>query len=624
MQSLRAKLTAFVAVLLVALTVILTTTMYISMRAQINDGLNHEIQGTAQGYESMLQTWVKDKGQIVTALAQSLRTAQDPVPTLQLAANSAKFDSAYFGTPDKRMIESRDLGLPGDYDPTSRPWYRQAATEDRTILTPPYIDASSKRLIFSFAAPVKAADGTLKGVTAADIFLDDVVKDVLAIKLAGDGHAFLMGDDGTVLAHAKEGYILKNASALSPTLTPERLAALARTPALTEIQIDGVTKYFYLKTVPGSGLRLGLVIDRNQVQAPLTRLLALMIGITIGVLLVAIPLAGFVVNHMLRGLARLSVALNEIAQGGGDLTRKLGIEGNDEVAGAAGAFNRFAEQLRGMFSDIQNESSRLTSGVTDINEVVQLLSGDSQRLSTLASEIIEQITASTSHIAESVRDTNALVGDTDKLSDESAKTMREVAEEVSTSARKVENLAALLDSLSRRSQDISGIILVIREIADQTNMLALNAAIEAARAGESGRGFAVVADEVRKLAERTSNATLEITTLIEGVRAESEAAVSNMQETHQAVQSGVRLSHHAADKIAHIRGNMEHVLHRIGEIASATREQQDATLVMRQSAESIANQMHESTAALQKATNAADELGKLATFLRDMFSKFHL
>ncbi|GAA5787095.1 methyl-accepting chemotaxis protein [Chitiniphilus shinanonensis] len=625
MQSLKTKLTVFVAALLVVLTLILSTTMYVSMRSQIDDGLQNEIQGTAQGYESMLRTWVQDKGQIVTSLAQSLRTAPDPVPALQLAAGSAKFDSAYLGTPDKRMIESRKLGLPDDYDPTSRPWYKQAQAEDRTILTPPYIDASSGRLMFSFAAPVKGEDGSFKGVTAADIFLDDVVQDVLAIKLNGGGYAMLLGDDGSLLVHPNQQLVLKSAQELSPTLTPELLKSLTAHPRLTEIKLkDGSSQFFYLKTVPGTGLSLGMMIDRAQVQAPLTRLLAIMAAITIGVLLVAVPLAGFVVNHMLKGLGRLSVALNEIAEGGGDLTRKLGVEGNDEVAGAAGAFNRFAEQLRGMFSEIQGESARLTSGVSDINDVVRLLSGDSQRLSTLAGEIIEQITASTSHIADSVSDTNNLVGDTDKLSNESAAAMREVAEEITKSAHEVENLASLLDSLSRRSQDISGIIQVIREIADQTNMLALNAAIEAARAGEQGRGFAVVADEVRKLAERTSEATVEITTLIDGVRSESEAAVVNMQKTHQAVQAGVKLSHVAADKVAHIRGNMEHVLRRVSEIAVATRQQQDATAVMRQSAEGATLQMHESTAALQKATNAADELGKLATFLRDMFSKFRL
>ncbi|TJZ74081.1 methyl-accepting chemotaxis protein [Chitiniphilus eburneus] len=628
MKSLRAKLTAFVAVLTVVLTAILTVAMYSRMRVEIVDhGLTNEIRGVGQGYESMLRTWVHDKELIVTALGQSLSAASEPTPALQLAAQAAAFDSAYLGAPDKQMHQSRPLDLPPDYDPTSRPWYQQALAANRTILTPPYVDASSKRLIFSFATPVKAPDGTLKGVAAADIFLDDVVKDVLAIKLTGDGSAFLLGDDGTVLAHADGQYILKPATAVSPALTPDLLKSLAATPRLEELQIGGVDKFFYLQPVAGTGLQLGLVIDRDKALASLNTLLVLCIGIMVVVLVVVVPLASLVVNRMLVGLSRLRNALNEIARGGGDLTRKLEVKGEDEIAEAAGAFNRFTDQLRQMFRDIQQEAERLTSGVRDINDVVAQLSGDSERLSELAAAngaTIEQITVSISHIADSARDANNLVTSTGALSRDSAASVQEVASEVGRSAQEVENLANLLEGLSRRSQDISGIIQVIKEIADQTNLLALNAAIEAARAGEQGRGFAVVADEVRKLAERTSQATVQITGMIEGVRHESEAAVSNMQKTHAAVHTGVQLSTGAAGKIADIRGNMEEMMRKIGDIADATREQQNATTAMAQSAENITNQMTETDAALRQATNAANELNKLATFLREMFGKFRL
>ncbi|GLS04892.1 methyl-accepting chemotaxis protein [Chitiniphilus shinanonensis] len=628
MKSLRAKLTAFVAVLTVVLTAMLTLAAYSRMRVEIVDhGLTNEIRGVGQGYQSMLRTWVKDKELIVSALSQSLSTASEPTPALQQAAQAAGFDSAYLGQPDKAMRTSRPLDLPADYDPTGRPWYQQALAAGHTILTPPYVDASSKRLIFSFAAPVKAPDGTLKGVAAADIFLDDVVKDVLAIQLTGDGSAFLLGDDGTVLAHADGQYVLKPTTAVSAQLTPELLKRLAATPALAEIEIAGVDKFFYLQPVTGTGLQLGLVIDRDKALAPLRTLLMLCLGAMLVVLVLVVPLASFVVNRMLVGLSRLRNALNEIAQGGGDLTRKLELNGEDEIAEAANAFNRFTDQLRQMFRDIQRETERLTLGVRDINDVVRQLSGDSERLSALAAAngaTIEQITVSISHIADSARYANQLVTSTGALSSESSASVQEVAGEVGRSAAEVENLATLLEGLSRRSQDISGIIQVIREIADQTNLLALNAAIEAARAGEQGRGFAVVADEVRKLAERTSQATVQITGLIEGVRTESEAAVNNMQKTHAAVQSGVQLSTHAASRIAGIRGNMEEMMIKIGDIADATREQQNATTAMAQSAEHITSQMTETDAALHQATHAANELNQLASFLREMFGKFRL
>ncbi|XZG69093.1 methyl-accepting chemotaxis protein [Chitinibacteraceae bacterium HSL-7] len=631
MKTLRAKLTLFVVVLIVAVTSILTIAAYQRMRTEIVDrGLVNEINGVAQGYDAMLGVWVEGKRDIVTALAGRLAHASgasEISPALVQTAKSAKFDSAYFGTVDKEMLQSRDLSLPEGYDPTSRPWYQQAAAATSTILTPPYVDAGTGKLVMSFASAVKDSGGTLKGVAAVDIMLDDVVNDVLAIKLAGDGYAFLLSDEGAILAHSNKDLIQKPASALSPALTPEFVKQLASSLTLGEAEIGGASKFVYVRPIEGTGLQLGLVIDKKTALAPLNTLLWLCVGAMIVVIAVVVPLATLLIGNMLGGLRQLKNALAEIAKGGGDLTRQLPAQGDDEIAEAARAFNQFVAQLRQMFADIQREAGRLTEGVQGINQVVAQLSGDAERLSDLASAnaaTIEEITVSISHIADNANDASGLVEQTGALSAESASTVHSVASEVGKSAHEVEELASLLDGLSRRSQDISGIIQVIKDIADQTNLLALNAAIEAARAGEQGRGFAVVADEVRKLAERTSQATIQITTMIEGVRRETDAAVGNMQKTHDAVQSGVQLSNSAADKIAHIRGNMDDVVRKMNEIAHATREQQNATSAMAQSAESITNQMHESDVALRQATSAAGQLKQLADFLNELFGKFKL
>ena len=202
--------------------------------------------------------------------------------------------------------------------------------------------------------------------------------------------------------------------------------------------------------------------------------------------------------------------------------------------------------------------------------------------------------------------------------------MRGVADETGKSAQEVEALSAMLDGLSQRSEEISGIIRVIKEIADQTNLLALNAAIEAARAGEQGRGFAVVADEVRKLAERTSQATVQITGMIEGVHGETRKAVENMQGTLDAVRGGATHSTEAAEKINAIRHNINDVVAKIEEIALSTREQFSATTAMAQSAEKITTQTQHSDSALQRAAEQVRHLNGLATSLRGLFSNFRM
>ncbi len=624
--SLRNKLIAFIALLLFVTIGLISAGGYIKMRDVMVQALESEITATARGYDISLRNWVKDHELITHSVAESLVKGGDPTPALIQGERSGAFDSAYFGTADKQMIATHLIGLPPNYDPTSRPWYQQAAKENKTRLTEPYVDAGTGKLTMTFASPV-TINNVLAGVVGCDIVLDSVVKDILNIKLAGNGYGILISKEGKILVHKDKEHLQKNITELSPELTQEKISRFINSKIANSIQVNKRSKYIYINPVENSDMTLLLISDKETALAPTNQLLFISLATLFGLLLILIPLSSLLINKMLINLGMMRDRMQEIANGGGDLTRKLEIKGNDEIAQMAMAFNQFTGQLRTMFIDIRKETENLTHGVTDINSVLHQLSADSALLADLAASnaaTIEEITVSISHIAENSDDANQLVTSTGALSGESASTVREVAKEVSKSASEVEGLASLLNSLNQRSQDISGIIRVIKEIADQTNLLALNAAIEAARAGEQGRGFAVVADEVRKLAERTGQATVEITGMIDGIRHETDAAVANMQSTITTVQSGVTLAESAAEKIANIRENMHTVMIKIGEIAHSTKEQQDATTAMAQSAENITNQMQQSDAALHRATGAVHQLSDLAVFLRQLFGNFKL
>ncbi|MTD32703.1 methyl-accepting chemotaxis protein [Paludibacterium denitrificans] len=137
--------------------------------------------------------------------------------------------------------------------------------------------------------------------------------------------------------------------------------------------------------------------------------------------------------------------------------------------------------------------------------------------------------------------------------------MDKVAHEVQSIVQTVDALQTSMSGLASHSEEIRGIVAVIRDIADQTNLLALNAAIEAARAGEQGRGFAVVADEVRKLAERTANSTTEIAQMIDSVVQQTEQAIGHTADTNRRVSSGVSLSREAAAKVGQIKSSTEEI-----------------------------------------------------------------
>jgi len=178
--------------------------------------------------------------------------------------------------------------------------------------------------------------------------------------------------------------------------------------------------------------------------------------------------------------------------------------------------------------------------------------------------------------------------------------------------------------LGDSSKQIGEIISVIDDIADQTNLLALNAAIEAARAGEQGRGFAVVADEVRKLAERTTEATKQIASMIKGIQGETEQAVVAMNQGTHEVQSGIEYADRAGESLNSILSSTQELLDMINQIAAASEEQSATSEQISKNVMSISKVTAESTQRVEDVARTSDELARLTEHLRDLMGNFQV
>ena len=459
--------------------------------------------------------------------------------------------------------------------------------------------------------------------------LDEVVKLVSAIKAGQTGYAYAVQSDGLIIFHPDEKMIMKVNGLTSDTTPPALKEITARMvkgeQGIAQYAFNGSTKYIAFAPIPGTTWSLAVNVPEQEVLSKLDALLWASVVIALVVLVLSVALSFYISTSFTRPLNAMKTMLQEIAKGGGDLTRRIDIHGKDEIAETSQHFNTFLESLRTMFSDILMDAAKLTEGVHVINQSLGNISEEFRELADQSSSnaaTIEEITVSVAHIAENANEADSLVKDANTLSGESARTVSDVAHQAGQSAVEIEALASLLNQLSQRSQEITGITHVIKEIADQTNLLALNAAIEAARAGEQGRGFEVVADEVRKLAERTAAATLEISTMTEGMRNETNTAVSDMKQTQESARRGVTHAEDAAAKIATIRSNMDTVEGKMDEIAHSTKEEQAATTAMAQSAENITSRMHESEDSLQQATRTLQELDKVAQGMQNKFRSF--
>jgi methyl-accepting chemotaxis protein len=237
---------------------------------------------------------------------------------------------------------------------------------------------------------------------------------------------------------------------------------------------------------------------------------------------------------------------------------------------------------------------------------------------------LEEMTVSINHVtdnAQTARDASLHSGEMSELG---AKVIHDAVLEMGKIEVSVKGFSSIIQSLELQSNEISAIVNVIKEIADQTNLLALNAAIEAARAGEQGRGFAVVADEVRKLAERTGKSTQEIATMIGKIQSGTKEAVTSIENGVSTVISGVALANKAGDSITQIKAEAANVAQVVSEISDSLKEQSLASNDVAKNVEKIAQMTEENNAAVLQSSTAANHLEQLASSLHSSISHFKI
>jgi len=348
---------------------------------------------------------------------------------------------------------------------------------------------------------------------------------------------------------------------------------------------------------------------------------------SLNALLVIIAIYGFVAMT-----ASISEAVREIdgvidSFSQGDLTRRVRLDSRDELGSIARHFNAAGDHLRSVMVSVERSVGQVFSAAAALQSASRQIAHDSDQESEAVqatAAAIEEITVSISHVADNSSEAATAATNGVKVSESGEATVHQAASEMKSIALSVGHSAALIEGLNERARQISSIVGVISEIADQTNLLALNAAIEAARAGEQGRGFAVVADEVRKLAERTGNATGEITAMISDIQNETANAVSSMNTGTRQAERGVDLAEQAAQSLSQVNSGSHDVRVRIEEIADAIREQSAATTDIAQNLERISVMSENTNREVQNAIDAINSLEQMAEQLRNQIAIFRV
>ncbi|SMC16741.1 methyl-accepting chemotaxis protein [Andreprevotia lacus DSM 23236] len=342
------------------------------------------------------------------------------------------------------------------------------------------------------------------------------------------------------------------------------------------------------------------------------------------ILLASIGLACWLIPAIVLPLSRMQQTIVEIGSRL-DFTRRVDVRSSDEIGLTVSAFNQLVDSVQQALRGIIGASSELSALSGSLASSSGRVSDDSARQSEASSAMaaaVEQLTTSIAQVSDSAGEALRFSEQADQHAQHGGRVIRDAVAEMETIAATIHQLAETIAHLGSQSDEISSIVRVIREVAEQTNLLALNAAIEAARAGEQGRGFAVVADEVRKLAERTSSATQDIAGKINAIQDASRAAVNGMSGAVDRVNQGVNLAGEAGRSVDAITAGARQVEAEIHTIADALKEQSEASHLLAGNVERISQMSEENSQIAGQTSQLARSLQQLADDMRGTVGRF--
>ncbi len=398
------------------------------------------------------------------------------------------------------------------------------------------------------------------------------------------------------------------------TYATSRVAPLARKPTeslaqLVKNKLEGVNRLCAVNATAAGRVRTAIL----------------------GVIIVTIAVSGvaglLVVRSLVRPIFATISRLRDIAEGEGDLTKRLDVDCNDELGELGTYFNRFMDKLRAIIADVAVTAERVAAISAKLRSTSELIATGTERMVAQSQAVAtagEEMAATANDIAANCQ--NAAVGAKDAADSATGGTLvvENTIQVMARIAERVKDSAATVSTLGKRSDQIGTIVGTIEDIADQTNLLALNAAIEAARAGDQGRGFAVVADEVRALAERTTNATREIGAMIKAIQGETRAAVGAMEEGVAEVENGTAEAARSGGALRNILEQANAVTMQISQVATAAEEQTATTHEISSNIQQITEVVEQTARGAEETASAAAQLAGQAGELQSLVGRFRL
>nr|WP_242144671.1 MULTISPECIES: methyl-accepting chemotaxis protein [unclassified Bacillus cereus group] len=561
----------------------------------------------------------------------------------QYVVLNPEVEKIYIAGADKTFVQEPVMQMPADYDPTTRPWYKDAISKNGGVLiTEPYKAKGNGHIVVTIAKQMDDKNG----VVALDLSLDNLLKTTKLINIGKKGYAFILDRNQKIIAHPEEKSGEKAADSWAKRLYQEN---------------HGTFTYSYgnseKRMVFATNLKTGWKIGGTMYSSEIIEAAQPVFYNTLLIMVISLLLGGtiiyFVTLSITKPLKRLVTTAHQISEG--DLTQTIEIYSQDEIGQLAKGFNNMTQSLRTLISRINTSaghvaaaSEELTASVKQASEATEQITTAMEQVSSGAREqtssvesgavLLHNVTEGIQHVANSSSAIANSSSYTREKAENGGELVGKTVNQMNSIVKSVSQSDAVIQLLNDKSKQIGEILEVIQNIADQTNLLALNAAIEAARAGEHGKGFAIVADEVRKLAEQSSISSNEIGKLVSEIQEDMSKTVKSMNHVNEEVQLGLVVANETKQNFAEILYSTNEIAKQIesmvetanemskganevsisvGEIARTA--QNNAT-----STQNIAASTEEQLASMEEIGSAAGTLSQMAEELQVLIEKFKI
>lgn len=571
---------------------------------QIQNNAEQNVQFVDKQVSDLIKTSMSDMDYLAKTINGSMVSgSQSPEIKMALDAYKAvhsQYDAVYYASNTGYYLFSPEKKMEAGFDPTKRPWFLKATeNKGKAIITDPIAAADgSGRIVVN---PSKMTDDG-SGVVGGGLDLSWLAQQVNSFKIGKMGYVFIVDANRNYLIHPTRTAGTANTQPYVGKLFESEKGTLTYT-------LDGKPKKAVFVTNALTGWKIIGTIEVSEINAASrgilnTTLIVIGISILLGMLLVL-----WIIRSITVPLKRLNDATERIAKG--DLTEDIATKSQDELGQLSVSVNEMMHKLRDLIGGVIHSSQNVAAASQQISATTeQIASGSTEQANAALNmqELFRELTTGINLVAQNAEAAADLASQSTTIAGDGGI-------KINRSIESMNQVNAQMNHLEEDSHRIGEIIEVIDDIAEQTNLLALNAAIEAARAGEQGRGFAVVADEVRKLAERSSEATKQITAIIKGMQ-------ENTRRSVLAVSDGVKQSVDTGSAFEEIIKTIKETAHKVDEIAAACEEQAAQTGEVLQAIESISSASQESAAASEETAATSQSLAQLAEGLNEAVSIF--